>query len=148
VDHHRRPGRSHLLRVVATYGAAGTRTDVNVAVAAYDTAFPCPTHPLDPLPAYVTNPDGPVVGLPAVAHAHHDGTAGLEEGGSQRLRAVLTCVALYGGSVHLAAVLPDGSMVPVAEEALYRVHHDWRAERVEDPEQRQIRQLNTMLGGN
>jgi hypothetical protein len=140
--------RDRLLQIVATYGAAGTRTDVNVTVAAYPTAFPCPMHPLDPLPSYVTDPDGPVVGLHAVAHAHQDGSAGLEKGDSKRLRAVLTCVALYGGSVHLATVPLDGSTVPVAEEALYRVHYDWRAERVEDPEQRHIRQLNAMLGGN
>lgn len=140
--------RDRLFEIIASYGATGTRTDVNVAVAVYDTAFPCPTHPLDPLPFYVTDPDERVVGLHAVAHAHHDGSAGLEEGDSKQLRAVLTCVALYGGGVHLATVPLDGSTVPVAEETLYRVHYDWRAERVEDPEQRQIRQLNTMLGGN
>jgi hypothetical protein len=140
--------RDRLFQAVATYGAAGTRTDVNVVVAVYTTAFPCPTHPLDPLPSYVTDPDGPVVGLHAVAHAHQDGSAGLEKGDSKRLRAVLTCVALYGGSLHLATVPIDGSMVAVAEETLYRVHYDWHAERVEDPEQRQIRQLNAMLGGN
>jgi hypothetical protein len=140
--------RDRLLQIIATHGAAGTRTDVNVAVAVYDTAFPCPTHPVELLPAHVTDPDGRTVGLHAVAHAHQDGSAGLVEGSREQLRAVLTCVALYGGSVHLATVPLDESAVPVAEEALYRVHYDWRAERVEDPEQRQIRQLNAMLGGN
>jgi hypothetical protein len=85
--------------------------------------------------------------LHAVAHAHQDGTPAWR----RRQRAVAggpNLVAPYGGSVHLATVPLDGSTVPVAEETLYRVYCDWRAERVEDPEQRQIRQLNAILGGN
>jgi hypothetical protein len=137
--------RNRLFQIVATYGAAGTRTDVNVAVAVCDTAVPCPVHSFDPLPSYVDANDERVVGLHAVAHAHQDGSVGLEKGGSERLRAVLTCVALYGGSVHLATFPPDEADVPLAEETLYRVHFDWRAERVEDAEDRQIRHLNWLI---
>lgn len=54
----------------------------------------------------------------------------LEEYGHEHLRAVLTCMALYGGSVHLAIVPLDGAPVPVATESLYRVHYDWRCELV------------------
>jgi hypothetical protein len=34
----------------------------------------------------------------------------------------------------------------MATESLYRVHYDWRCELVEDAEQRQIRNLNDMIG--
>jgi hypothetical protein len=52
---------------------------------------------------------------------------GLEEHGRERLCAVLTCPALYGGNLHLATVPLAGAAVPVATESLYRVHYDWRA---------------------
>ncbi|WP_030688488.1 hypothetical protein [Streptomyces sp. NRRL B-1347] len=87
------------------------------------------------------------MGLHEVAHAHQDGTVGLKEHGHghAHLRAVLTCVALYGGSVHLATVPLDSPAVPVGTESLCRVHYDWRCEVVEGAEQRQIRHLNDMI---
>ncbi|MFE1190141.1 hypothetical protein [[Kitasatospora] papulosa] len=105
----------------------------------------CPHHVFDPAPAFTDVDETRTVGLHEVAHAHKEGAVGLEGHGPEYLRAVLTCVALYGGSVHLATVPLDGSAVPVATESLYRVHYDWRCELVEDAEQRQIRHLNDMI---
>jgi hypothetical protein len=105
----------------------------------------CPHHVFDRALAYTDVDETRTVGLHEVAHAHKDGTVGLEEHGHEYLRTVLTCVALYGGSVHLATVPLDGSAVPVATEPLFRVHYDWRCELVEDAEQRQIRSPSHVL---
>ncbi|MFF3959139.1 hypothetical protein ACFYY1_38995 [Streptomyces sp. NPDC001890] len=138
--------RDRLLDIVNSAGAAGSRTDINITVAVRDTSVSqCPHHVFAPAPAYTDVDETRTVGLHEVAHAHKDGTVGLEEHGHAYLRAVLTCVALYGGSVHLATVPLDGSAVPVATESLYRVHYDWRCELVEDAEERQIRNLNDMI---
>jgi len=85
----------------------------------------------DPPPAYTAAGETRTVGLHEVAHAHRDGTVGLEEHGREHLAAVLTCVALYGGSLHLATVPLDGAAVPVVTESLYQVHYDRRCELVE-----------------
>ncbi len=79
------------------------------------------------------------------AHLHRDATVGWE-GDLDHLRAVLTVVALYGGSVHLAATGFGDGRPPVTQETVYKVFYDWRAERVEDPEDARIRDLNAMLG--
>ncbi|MEV4505450.1 hypothetical protein [Streptomyces klenkii] len=138
--------RDRLFDLISAAGSAGSRTDINITVAVRDTSVSqCPHHVFDPAPAFTDVDETRMVGLHEVAHAHKDGTVGLEEHGGEHLRAVLTCVALYGGSVHLATVPFDGAAVPVATESLYRVHYDWRCERVEDAEQRQIRNLNRMI---
>jgi hypothetical protein len=137
--------RDRLLQIVTAAGAAGSRTDINITVAVRDTSVSqCQHHAFGPAPAYTHVDETCTVGLHEVAHAHRDGTVGLEEHGREHLRAVLTCLALYGGSLHLATVPLDGAAVPVATESLYEVHYDWRCELVEDAEQRQIRQLNDL----
>ncbi|WP_329020765.1 hypothetical protein [Streptomyces sp. NBC_01601] len=133
--------RDRLMEIVTRAGAAGSRTDVNITVAVRDTSVPCPQHVYDPLPAYAGVDEDRTAGLHLVEHAHRDGSVGVE-GSTAHLRAVLTCVALYGGNVHLATVPLDGATVPLAEETLYRVHYDWRCERVEGEEQRTIRELS------
>jgi hypothetical protein len=76
---------------------------------------------------------------------HRDATVGWE-GHLEHLRAALTVVALYGGSVHLATTGLGDGRPPATEEAICKVFYDWRPERVEDPEDRQIRALNAGLG--
>ncbi|HEX8627005.1 MAG TPA: hypothetical protein VF755_02400 [Catenuloplanes sp.] len=80
-----------------------------------------------------------------VAHLHRDGAVGWE-GNLDHLYAVLTVLALYCGSVHLATTALDHGRPPVTAETIYNAFYDWRDERVEDPEHRQIRDLNAMLG--
>lgn len=106
----------------------------------YDTHIPCPTHAHRPLPGYATDGDQ-TCGMRLAAHLHRDATAGWE-GDPDRLRAVLTVAALCGGSVHLATAGLRDSQPPVAEETVYKVFDDWRAERVEDPDDARIRDLN------
>jgi hypothetical protein len=121
--------RDRLLQVIETAAAGAARTEVNVVAWVYDTHVPCPTHAYEPLPDYVTDGDLPC-GMRLVAHLHRDATVGWE-GDLEHLRNVLTVVALYGGSVHLATTGPDPGRPPVAEETVYKVFYDWRAERVE-----------------
>ena len=138
--------RGRLLGIVTAAGSAGSRTDINITVAVRDTSVSqCRHHVFEPAPAYTHVDETRTVGLHEVAHAHKDGTVGLEEHGHEHLDATLTCVALYGGSVHLATVPLDGVAVPVATESLYQVHYDWRCELVEDAEQRQIRNLSLLI---
>jgi hypothetical protein len=137
--------RDDLMKIVTRAGAAGGRTDINITVAVRDTAVPCAQHVYDSLPSYAGVDEERIAGLYTVAHAHRDGSVGVE-GSTSHLQAVLTCVALYGGSVHLATVPLDGAAVPLAEETLYQVHYDWRSERVEGAEQRKIRELNKLIG--
>ena len=138
--------RDRLLNIIGGAGATGSRTDINITVAVRDTSVSqCRQHVFDRPPAYTDVDETRTVGLHEVAHAHKDGTVGLEEYGREHLRAVLTCVALYGGSLHMATVPLDGAAVPVATESLYQVHYDWRCELVEDAEQRQIRNLNLLI---
>jgi len=136
--------RDQLMELIQAAAAGAARTEANVVAWLYDTHVPCATHGYDPLPAYTA--DGDVAcGLRLAAHLHRDATVGWE-GDLDHLRAVLTVVALYGGSVHLAtAGLGDG-WPPVTEETVYKVFYDWRAERVEDPEDARIRDLTAMLG--
>jgi hypothetical protein len=135
-----------LLSIVTAAGAEGSRTDVNITVAVRDTSVSqCRQHVYDPAPAYTHGDETRTVGLHEVAHAHKDGTVGLEEYGREHLEVVLTCMALYGGSLHLATVALDGAAVPLATETLYRVNYDWRCELIEDPEQRQIRVTNDAI---
>jgi hypothetical protein len=79
------------------------------------------------------------------ARLHRDATVGWE-GHLGHLRAVLTVATLYGGSVHLATTGLGDGRPPATEEAICKVFYDWRPERVEDPEDRQIRDLDAMLG--
>lgn len=138
--------RDRLLGIVTAAGRAGSRTDINITVAVRDTSVSqCQQHAFDPAPAYTDVDQTCTVGLHEVAHAHQDGTVGLEDHGREHLRAVLTCLALYGGSLHLATVPLDGAAVPLATESLYWVHYDWRCELVEDAEQRQIQNLNLLI---
>jgi len=118
--------RDRLMDIVTAAGAAGSRTDINVAVEVIDMSVGCQAHVFDPPPAYTDVDESRRVGLHEVAHAHLDGTVGLEEHGRGHLDAVLTCLALYGGSLHLATVPLDGTTT--ATESLYRVHYDWRCE--------------------
>ncbi|MFD9904050.1 hypothetical protein [Streptomyces sp. NPDC059063] len=135
--------RDRLLDIVTTAQAAGHRTDINITVAVRGACVDqCPHHTFGPAPAYTDLGETRTVGLHEVAHARKDGTVSLEEHGHDCLRAVLTCVALYGGSVHLATIPLDGAAVPMANQSLYRVHHDWRCELVEDAEQRELRSLS------
>ncbi len=136
--------RDRLLEVIQTAAASALRVEVNVVAWVYDTHVPCATHAYEPLPAYATDGDA-TCGMRLVAHLHRDATVGWE-GDLEHLSAVLTVVALYGGSVHLATTGLGDSQRPVAEETTYKVFYDWRAERVEDPEDRHIRELNAMLG--
>lgn len=145
IDAQAAAARDQLTTIITTASAGAVHTDVNITVAVRDTSVDCPVHRLDPLPGYVGPDEDRIAGLHLATHVHQDGSVGLEDCEAGYLRAVLTCVALYGGSVHLATVPLAGDPVPVAEEVLYRVHYDWRVERVEDPEQRQIAYLNQML---
>ncbi|RZU75866.1 hypothetical protein EV384_4438 [Micromonospora kangleipakensis] len=140
IDAQAAAARDRLVEVIRTAAAGALRTEVNVVAWVYDTEIPCATHTYEPLPAYVD--DDVPVGMRLVAHLHRDGTVGWE-GSFEHMGAVLTVVALYGGIVHLATIAD--SETPVAEEATYEVFYDWRVERVEGPEDRQIRDLNAML---
>lgn len=147
IDAQAAAARDRLMDLIAAAGSAGSRTDINITVAVRDTMVnQCRNHVFDPAPAYTDVDETRTVGLHEVAHAHKDGTVGLEDHGREHLRAVVTCVALYGGSLHLATVPLDGAAVPVATESLYQVHYDWRCELVEDAEQRHIRYLNHLIG--
>lgn len=87
--------RDRLLGLATAAGATGTRTDINITVAVRDASVPqCPHHVYDPAPAYTHLDETRTVGLHAVAHAHRDGTVGLEEHSGDHLQAVLTCLAL------------------------------------------------------
>ncbi|MGW5385469.1 hypothetical protein [Nocardia sp. NPDC003963] len=135
--------RDRLLDIVSTTAAAGIRTEINIAVAVRDTSLTqCTHHLFDPPPAYTDINETRTIGLHEVAHTHTDGTVSLEKHGHQHLRAVLSCLALYGGTIHLATVPLEDAAVPVATEVLYRVHYDWRCELVENAEQRD---LNSMI---
>lgn len=143
IDAQAAAARDRLASIVSAAGSAGSRTDVNITVAVRDTPVSrCRQHAYDPAPAYAGAGETRTAGLHEVAHAHKDGTVGLEEHGREHLDAVLTCMALYGGSLHLATVPLDGAAVPLATETLYRVNYDWRCELTEDPGQRQIRVAN------
>lgn len=146
IDAQAAAARDRLFGIIAAAGAAGSRTDVNVTVAARDASVPrCAHHAFARPPAYTGADETRTVGLHAVAHAHQDGTSGLEGHDPEHLRAVLTCMALYGGTLHLATVPLDGAVVPVASETLYLVNYDWRCELAEDAGQRGIRHLNRLI---
>lgn len=138
--------RARLLDIVGTTAAAGIRTDINIAVAVRDASVAqCAHHVFDPPPAYTDVNETRKVGLHEVAHANTDGTVSLENHGHEHLRAVLSCLALYGGTIHLATVPLEDPAVPVATELLYRVHYDWRCELVGNAEQRETRNPNRMV---
>jgi hypothetical protein len=87
--------RDRLMDIVTAAGAAGSRTDINITVAVRDTSVSqCRHRAFDPPPAYTAAGETRTVGLHEVAHAHRDGTVGLEEHGREHLD-----VALYGGSL-------------------------------------------------
>lgn len=132
IDEQAAATRDRLMEIVTAAAASGPLTEVNVTVAVRDTTVSqCQSEVFDPAPAYTSVGETRTVGLHEVAHAHWDGTVGLEEHGREHLDAVLTCMALYGGSLHLATVPFEAGALPTATQCLYLVHYDWRCELVE-----------------